>query len=187
MQIDLGIHSRRLKIVEELNQLSDRDFQKQWQNVRNYFQTAPKSLDTIQKQSINSEIGTILQQLNNLELQKQEQMRAAEKIKNNPLHHFSKSYSHALETTAITLNKISNLIERKEQKEAQLRQLERQAEAYQVWIKAPLTTKMRSLAEVLQLPPMQKRIDRLQQAQSRQDKQISSTPKSERKQEGLTL
>jgi hypothetical protein len=79
------------------------------------------------------------------------------------------------------------MIEQKEQKEAQLRQLERQAEAYQVWIKAPLTTKMRSLAEVLQLPPMQKRIDRLQQAQSRQDKQISSTPKSERKQEGLTL
>ncbi|OWY64401.1 hypothetical protein B7486_47525 [cyanobacterium TDX16] len=187
MQTDLSIHSRRLKMIEELNQLSDRDFQKQWHNVKNYFQSAPKSPDPIQKESINSEVGIILQQLNNLELQKQEQMRAAEKIKNNPLHHFSKNYSHALETTAITLNKISNLINRKEQKEAQLRQLERQAETYQAWIKTPLTTKMRSLAEVLQLPPMQKRIDRLQQVQSRQDKQISSTPKSKRQQEGLTL
>ncbi len=151
---------KQLAIIEQLNQLSERDFLQIYQTVVGYFKAAPTPPTENQKQLIGSEVEQLVAQLHGL-WQKYSQQNSKSSSSQG-----SKSWDkEALAQAQQTLQKIEWLLSQKEQKEKQLQQWQRQEEAHQNWEKTPRTSQMRSLALVLKLPQMQKRLTSIDQSQ----------------------
>jgi hypothetical protein len=151
---------KQLAIIEQLNQLSERDFLQIYQTVVDYFKAVPTPPTGNQKQLIGSEVEQLVAQLHGLWQKYLQQNSHSSSSKG------SKSWNkEALIEAQQTLQKIERLLFQKEQKEKQLQQWDLQEEAHQNWEKAPRTSQMRTLAQVLKLPQMRERLISIGQTQ----------------------
>jgi hypothetical protein len=151
---------KQLAIIKRLNQLKERDFRQIYQTVVDYFKAAPNPPTGTQKQLIQGEVEQLVAQVNHL-WQKYSQQNSHSSGSTS-----SKSWhKEALIEAQQTLQNIERLLSQKEQKEKQLQQWQRQEEAHLDWVKTPLTSQMRSLAQVLKLPQMQERLISIEQTQ----------------------
>lgn len=83
----------------------------------------------------------------------------------------NKEYKAAFQEVEQTLKLISKTVNQKNQKEHQLKEWDRQAEAYQAWEKDPRTSEMRSLWKVFKFPQVKSRLTKIQQGQKRQEQE----------------
>jgi conjugative relaxase-like TrwC/TraI family protein len=171
---------KQLATIEQLNQLSDRDFLQIYQNVADYFKAAPPPPTEDQKQLIGSEVEQLIAQVDGLWQKYSQQNSHGGESKG-----FRSWHKEALVEAQQTLQKIERLLSQKEQKEKQLQQWQRQEEDHQNWEKAPRSSQMRSLALVLKLPQMQKRLISIGQAQQLHAQQQQQNQQKRERRRGL--
>jgi hypothetical protein len=111
-------------------------------------------------------------------------MDIVNEMEKKPFHLWSQKYEAAVAQVKDTMDLISQSVAQKQQKEQQLQQWDKQAEAYQAWEKDPCTIEMSSIAQVLGLPQMQSRTN-IQQEQKRQEQtRLAASRRNQQQQQG---
>jgi len=186
MQADLQFHHKQLTTTELVTQLSDRDFVQLHQDVSNHFKEAPPSPPAVaERQFVQGKVEQLQAQINHLWQKQTQQAEIVEAMQKNPFRIWNSKYDAAVSQVQATTGLISQSITQKEQKEQQLKQWNKQDEVYQVWDKSPQTSHMRSVASVLNSPPMQERLATInQQRQQQKQVQLSQPGINHKQQQG---
>ncbi len=188
MEKDLQAHFKNLAIVEQLSQLPERDLVGLHQVVDNYLKTAPSPPPAeAERQVITGEVQQLTQSINSLGKQQREAIAAVESMQKSPLRNWNGKYDAAVAQVQQTANKLDRAIALHQQKDTQLQQWGKQAQAYQVWNKEPQTMDMKLLAQGLNSPQIQERLATAQkQSQQRQAQLAGGQQKGDRGQ-GLSV
>ena len=97
--------------------------------------------------------------INALGKQQFDQLASVEAMQKSPFRSWNGKYDLAVAQVEQTANKLENAITHLQQRENQLGQWNKQERAYSLWDKAPQTVEMRSLAQGLQSPQLQERLN----------------------------
>ena len=143
MQADLQAHHKQLITIEQVNQLSDRDFCQLHQAVVNHFKDAPPHPPGIaERQFVQNEVKQLQAQINQLWQKQAAQVSLVESMQKNPFRIWNGKYDAAVSQVQATTGLISQSLTQKDQKEQQLQQWEKLDEVHQAWSNSPQTSQM---------------------------------------------
>jgi len=164
----------RLTIKQAIDALSDRELLYLEQAVQEYFsQPVAQVPEPIDRQAIEAEISQIEPQLDNLWILHATQKKAITAMEFIPLHKLTNKYNSTLEQQLQTIETIKELFTHKQQLQSLIQEYETQVENHSDWEKQQETIEMKTIAEVLNSPPLQERLINIKEelCQKQQQKQ----------------
>lgn len=188
MQRDLQAHYQRVAVVEQLEQLPDRDLLGLHQVVNDYLKTAPSPPPAEAEQRVvYHQVNQLVDTINSLGKQQSDAIASVEVMQRNPLRNWDGKYDAAVTQIQQNAHKLENMRSLYQQKVNQLEQWGKQGEAYQSWNKEEQTVDMKLLSQGLNAPQIQERLATvLQQSQQRQSQLAAGQQRGDRGQ-GLSV
>lgn len=176
---------RKVALTQQVEQLSDQEFIGLGQWVAEYFQAAPKRPPSAtQQQQVHQQIKQLEKKLEQLQTQQAAQVAQVGQMQNNPLCAWNKNYQEAVLQLQKTVKQIDSTQSQKNQHQSQLQHWAKLASVRSTWEKEPQTTQVRGIAEVLNLPQMHQRLDRIQQERSSQQAELRQQLQQEQTRRG---
>ena len=176
---------RKVALTQQVEQLSDQEFVGLGQWVAEYFQTAPQRPPSVaEQQQVHHQIEQLDQKLEQLQTQQAAQVAQVGQMQNNPLCAWNKNYQDAVLQLQKTVKQIDSTQSQKNQQQSQLQLWAKLAQVRSNWEKEPQTTQVHSIAEVLNLPQMHQRLDRIQQERFSQQAELRQQPQQEQSRRG---
>ncbi|MBD2358604.1 relaxase domain-containing protein [Tolypothrix sp. FACHB-123] len=142
-----------------INELTNLELLYLEQAVNEYFSESVAHLPpTIDRQVIYSQINQLQQQLDSLWIEHAIQEKAVRVMEYFPLHKLSNKYNSAVNKQLETIGTIKELFTQKQNLESTIQQWESQVQNHETWEKEQKTLEMKTIADVLKSPPLQKRL-----------------------------
>jgi predicted nucleotidyltransferase component of viral defense system len=164
--IEANAQTKHAAKIEQINQLSDKEFLQLRQSVTEYFSSAPPRPPTLaDQQLVRIEVDGLFNQINSLWSQHASQTQQINRMRSQPLRAWNEEYELALKQAETTLQEISQRIAQLELHHRQLKEWEKQGLVRSSWEKEPQTIEMREIASVLGLPEIQQRLSNIQHSQ----------------------
>ncbi len=170
MTKDFQAYYKQLIVVEQLSNLGDGDLLALSQNITSYLNSPPPSPPAqADRQKVESEVKQLTEHINALGSQQSEQLATVEAMQKSPFRSWNGKYDLTVAQVEQTANKLDNAIAHLQQRQNQLGQWNKLERAYSLWDKSPQTVEMRNLAQGLQSPQLQERLNSIPKVE-RQEK-----------------
>lgn len=164
-----------LKVIATIEQLPDKELSNTVERVQTYFANKPKEPPTsLEVAKLQQEVDKLQSQIGALLQQQKSQVTLLESMQKNPLKAWNKKYDKAFSEIEQTMEDINKAVVQKDQKHHQLQVWAKQTKNYQAWVSAPQTKQMYQVAEALSHPPIQERIERVQQQLHQKQTQLNT-------------
>lgn len=112
---------------------------------------------------------------NALGSQQSEQLATGEAMQKSPFRSWNGKYDLAVAQVEQMANKLDNATSHSQQRQNQLGKWNKQERAYSLWDKSPQTLEMRSLAQGLQSPQLQERLNSIAKVERQEEARNQSS------------
>ncbi|MBD2504052.1 MobF family relaxase [Anabaena azotica] len=145
------------------------------QAVKEYFsETVAQVPPPIDRQTIESQISQLQQQIDSLWIKHTQQEKAIRKMELIPLHQLSNKYELMLNQQLETIGTIKELFTQKQQLESDISQWEIQVQKHETWKREPKTIEMSTIYNLLKTPQLQERLTTIKETQKQREREVKA-------------